>query len=69
MGLHIYETPDNVVDLSARRKQKLAPRLESETSLRPILRTMEDNAKREEERSEIRSKNNLSVLQSYRIKK
>ncbi len=69
MGLHIYDTPDNVVDLSLWRKPVLSSALETETSLRPILQTMEDNAKREEERAEVRSKNNLSVLQSYRIKK
>jgi hypothetical protein len=69
MGLHNYNTLDNVVDLSLWKKQKLSPALETETSLRPILQTMEDNAKREEERTEVRSKNNLSVLQSYRIKK
>ena len=69
MWLHIYPTPDNVVDLSVWQKQKQASTLHTEASLRPILQTMEDNAKREEERVEIRSKNNLSVLQSYRIKK
>ena len=31
MGLHIYDTLDNVVDLSIWKKQKLSPALETET--------------------------------------